>query len=269
MDKSFEWRKAPRAHFAVLGDPISHSLSPVIHQAAYSALGLEYKYVAVRVPPEEFGEAVQHLSDLGYQGVNVTVPLKSLAARWSKNPDKFVARVGAANTINLLDNSATNTDAAGFMDTLPAVGVWSPAPVLLLGAGGAARALLAALIDGGHRVKVYNRTPENAKQMVADLGVKVEVIKEPNPEGVALVVNATSASLDDESVPVQWHRADRKTIAYDISYGKELSPFLLNAGLGGLKVVDGLEMLVAQAARSLEWWLGMVAPLDAMRRAAG
>jgi shikimate dehydrogenase len=269
VNKPFEWRSAPKASFAVLGDPISYSLSPRIHEAAYQALGLSHKYVAIRVEPKEFGEALDHLAQLGYQGVNLTQPLKELAAKWAKHPEQFAKRVGAANTLNLLDGSATNTDAPGFIDTLPAIGVWSPAPVLVLGAGGAARALATTLADAGHRVSIYNRTPERAKKMVEDLGIKATIIKEPNPEGAALILNTTSAALAGETVPVQWYRADKKAIAYDISYSQELSPFLLQAGLGGLKVVDGLEMLVAQAARSLEWWLGTVAPLDAMRRAAG
>ena len=84
-----------------------------------------------------------------------------------------------------------------------------------------------------------------------------------------MIVNTTSAALEGDEVPMMWQRADKKTIAYDISYGSELSPFLLKAGLAGLKVVDGLDMLVAQGARSFEWWLGIVAPLDAMRKAVG
>lgn len=269
MNKPFEWRNAPKATYAVLGDPVSHSLSPRIHQAAYEALGMKHKYVAVRVEQAELAAALDHLSKLGYQGLNLTQPLKESGARWAKTPDKFVGRVGSANTINLLDGSATNTDAPGFIDTLPAIGIWAPAPVLVLGAGGAARALVTALYDAGHRIKIFNRTPERAKRMVEELAVKAEILKEPDPEGVALILNTTSAALSGEAVPVQWYRADKRAIAYDISYGQELSPFLLQSGLAGLKVVDGLEMLVAQAARSLEWWLGTAAPLDVMRRAAG
>ena len=269
MNKPIEWRNAPKADFAVLGDPISHSLSPRIHQAAYDALGLKHKYVAIRVAGGELLEALEHLRKQGYHGANLTQPLKEIGAQWAKSPERFVKRVGATNTINLMEGSATNTDAPGFLDTLPAIGVWPPSTVLVLGAGGAARALVAGLYDAGHRIKIYNRTPERAKKMIEDLGVKAELIKEPNPEGVALVLNTTSAALAGEAVPVQWYRADKKTIAYDITYSPELSPFLLQAGLAGLKVIDGLEMLVAQAARSFEWWLGTVAPLDVMRRAVG
>src|SRR3954463_14972516 len=135
VNKPFEWRDAPKANFAVLGDPISHSLSPRIHQAAYDALGLKYKYVPIRVDQGELLEALDHLTLLSYQGVNLTQPLKEAGAKWARSPEAFVKKIGASNTLNLLDGSATNTDSPGFMDTLPAIGIWAPAPALVLGAG--------------------------------------------------------------------------------------------------------------------------------------
>jgi len=240
-----------------------------MHKAAYEAAGLKYRYVALRVEPNDFEEAIDKLIHLGYRGVNLTQPLKELGAKWARHPDLFVTRVGSANTLNLMEGSAANTDAPGFVDTLPALGIWAPAPTLILGAGGAARAIASVLHEAGHRLRIYNRTPERAKKLVDETGIKAEILKEPNPEGVAMVVNTTSAALEGDAIPVQWSRADKRTIAYDISYGEELSPFLLQSGLAGLKVCDGLEMLVAQGARSFEWWLGIVAPLDAMRKAVG
>lgn len=267
MNKAYEWRDAPQADFAVLGDPVNHSLSPRMHQAAYDALHMRHKYVAIRVPLKEVDEALSFLAKKGYRGVNLTVPLKEAGASSAKRPDDFVLRVGSANSLNFLESSAINTDAPGFIDTLPSLGIWPPTPVLLLGSGGAARALAVALEDAGHRLRIYNRTPERAKKMIADLGLKAELLKEPNPEDVGLILNTTSAAINDESIPVQWQRANKKAIAYDISYGQELTPFLFQAGLAGLKVVDGLEMLVAQGARSFEWWLGVAAPFEAMRQA--
>ena len=145
MNRSYEWRDAPQADFAVLGDPVNHSLSPRMHQAAYEATHLRHKYVAIRVPVNEFNEAMEFLTKQGYRGVNLTTPLKEAGATWAKKPDAFVARVGSANVLNLLERSAINTDAPGFLDTLPPLGIWPPAPILILGAGGAARALAVAL----------------------------------------------------------------------------------------------------------------------------
>ena len=130
------WRDAPGADFAVLGDPVGHSRSPKMHEAAYRALGLKHTYVAVRVCAEELPEALDHLAKKGYRGVNLTVSLKEAGARWALHPDEFVKRVGSANTLNLLERTATNTDAPGFIDTLPPLAVWPPSRVLVLGAGG-------------------------------------------------------------------------------------------------------------------------------------
>lgn len=238
-----------------------------MHEAAYRALGLKQSYVAIRVSTEELPEALEHLAKKGYRGVNLTMPLKEAGAALSPRPEAFVKRIGAANTLNLLEGTATNTDAPGFLDTLPALGIWPPSRVLVLGAGGSARALATALEEAGHRVRIQNRTLERAKAMVKELALKAEVTPEPDPSGCAMILNTTSAAIIGEAPDVLWGRADRKTIAYDLSYGSEMSPFLLKAALQGHKVVDGLEMLVAQGARSFEWWFGQAAPLDAMRKA--
>lgn len=267
MARPHDWRDAPLADFAVLGDPVSHSRSPKMHEAAYQALAMKRSYVPIEVKLDDLSPALSHLARLGYRGVNLTVPLKEAGAKWAEKPDEFVRRVGSANTLDLLESSATNTDAPGFLDTLPGLGIWPPSKVLVLGAGGAARALTAGLAEAGFRVRVFNRTPERAEAMVRGLGAAAEVLGEPNPEGCSLILNTTSAALSGEAPDLQWNRADRKAIAYDLTYGSELTPFLLKAALQGHKVVDGLDMLVAQGARSFEWWLGVAAPLDAMRRA--
>lgn len=263
----YEWRSAPRADFAVLGDPIAHSLSPKMHQAAYKALGIAKTYLAIRVPQSELSEALEHLSFLGYRGVNLTVPLKGAGAAWAVTPDEFVRRCGSANTLSLDTGNAINTDALGFLDTLRPLGVKPPSTVLLLGAGGSARALALALDDVGYRVRVFNRTRERAEALVSSLGIEAEIASEPDPTGAALIVNATSASLHGEAPAVIWQRAEKRALAYDLAYGPELSPFLLQAALAGMKVVNGLELLVMQGARSISWWLDCQAPIEAMREA--
>jgi shikimate dehydrogenase len=267
MTEVFTWRDAPKAQFAVLGDPVGHSLSPQMHQAAFQALSLPYRYVAIRVPEGELARALDHLGGMGYVGVNLTLPHKEAALEWVTEPDAFVRRAGAVNTVRLAGKSGINTDAPGFLDTLEDLKVEPPGPVLVLGAGGAARAISTALVDAGYKVKLYNRTPKKAKELVASTGIKATVASAPDPSGIALIVNATSASVEGDALKIDWSSADRKTIAYDLMYGPELSPFLLEAGLAGLKVVDGLEMLIRQGARALEWWLGCKAPVEEMRRA--
>lgn len=263
----FEWMDAPRADFAVVGDPVEHSLSPAMHQAAYAALGIHRSFVAIRVKQGDLKKALNHMGKIGYVGANVTLPLKEEAAAWAKDPEPFVVRTNSANAIRFVDGGAINTDAPAFLETLAQLNVPHGATVLLLGAGGAARALAVALEDAGYRLRLFNRTAEKAKAMTKSLALKAELLKEPDPSGAAAIVNATSASISGASVPVQWQRGTRGAIAYDLAYGSELSLFLLHAGLAGMKVVDGREMLIAQGARSFEWWLGGRAPVEAMRQA--
>ncbi|RYG24256.1 shikimate dehydrogenase, partial [bacterium] len=136
--KPFEWQEAPAADFAVIGDPVAHSRSPQMHNAAFKALGLDFKYVAVHVPPGEVKAALSHLAELGYQGINVTVPHKEEAIGWCLHVDKFVTEVQAVNTIDLERKAGINTDAGGFLATLPELPTKT---ALVLGAGGSARAL--------------------------------------------------------------------------------------------------------------------------------
>ncbi|MEZ0325713.1 MAG: shikimate dehydrogenase [Fimbriimonas sp.] len=263
MTEVYEWRDAPVADFAVIGDPIGHSLSPAMHQAAYRELGVPYRYVAIHVPPGGVAAALDHLKALGYRGVNATVPHKQEVIDWCEEVEPFARRVGAANTISL-DVPATrciNTDAPGFMETLPAL----PETVLLLGAGGSARSLAAALSDCGCRLRIYNRTRARAEEMVNALGLQAELLDRPDLEGADLVLNTTSSSLSGESLALDWNTAKPGALAYDLVYGN--TPFLEEAEKAGLRTLDGLPLLVAQGALSLEWWLRIRAPRAAMMEA--
>ncbi|MFM9873664.1 MAG: shikimate dehydrogenase family protein, partial [Fimbriimonadaceae bacterium] len=132
----YEWRDVPEGDYAVLGDPIGHSLSPRMHSAAYDALGLDLVYSAVRVPYGEFFEAMDRLRALGYKGVNCTVPLKELAFDWCPSFLGLAGELGSVNTINLVTQQGTNTDLPGFLKVCEEFGVGSGARVLILGAGG-------------------------------------------------------------------------------------------------------------------------------------
>lgn len=268
MAEFFSWRDAPAADFAVIGDPVSHSLSPRMHTAAYAALGLNLRYVAIHVPACEVVPALDHLRSLGYRGVNVTVPHKESALDWCSEAESLARRVRAVNTVRLADRSGINTDAPGFLDTLADL-LLGPSPelVLLLGAGGSARALTCALAEAGWQVRIYNRTRSRAEEMVANLGVDAEVLDAADPTGARLILNTTSASLQGAEVAIPWQCAEPDAVAYDLMYAKEPTPFLAAASAHGLRTCDGLPLLVAQGARSLEWWLDVSAPRDAMRAA--
>jgi shikimate dehydrogenase len=263
----FEWQEAPPAEFAVIGDPVSHSLSPRMHGAAFAAMGLPYRYVAVRVPEPEFEAAVARLTGLGYIGLNVTVPLKEEAFRWALNTDELTGRIKAANTLKLENKTATNTDAPGFLDVLEDIGVPPGSSVLLLGAGGAARAAAGAMHRAGYPFSVYNRSRDKAEAMVADLGLSAQVMSAPDPMGFSVIVNATSANLQGALLPVDWDRAMPGATALDLAYAVGPTPFLLAAASAGIHGYDGRGLLAAQGARSLEWWLGIEAPRSAMLKA--
>ena len=258
------WRDAFAGDFAVIGDPVSHSLSPAMHQAAYDALGLTYRYVAVHVPRGEVTPALDHLRSLGYRGVNVTVPHKEEVLDWCETVDPFALRVRAANTLKLSDRSCINTDAPGFLDTLRPLRL-TDHTALVLGAGGASRALCLALAEAGWSLAIYNRTFERAEDLALVVGASAVEI--PDPTGAALILNTTSASLGGEELPIDWSLAEPGAVAYDLMYSASSTPFLQAAAAHGLSTVDGRELLVAQGALSFEWWLGIEAPRKAMRAA--
>ncbi len=247
-----DWRLAPAADYAVLGDPVAHSLSPRLHTWAYAALGLERSYVAIRVPSGEVGAALDHLQRLGYRGVNVTVPHKAEAFAWCPSHDEWAARVGVVNTIDLRTRHGANTDAPGFLASLAGLAVGR---ALVLGAGGSAVAVVRALESVGWDVTVWARRPEAAQAL------GVGVASTLGTEGFNLVVNATSAGLAGETLPVEWLGTG---LAYDLVYGAAAQPFLQAAHQAGWAAQDGLSMLIHQAALALAQWEGCEPPVAAM-----
>lgn len=262
----YSWQEAPSdAQFAVIGDPIDHSLSPQMHNAAFAALNLPYRYVAIQVPTGEVKAALSKLAESNYRGVNVTVPHKEEAIGWCMHVDGFVQEVRSVNTIDLRRHSGINTDADGFLESLIGrVGADSRS-ALMIGAGGSARALARALVRDGWELRIQNRTPEKAAELASAVGAKA--VTEVDPTGADLIVNTTSAWLQGDSLAVPWEKAKPGALAYDLAYGAEPTPFLKEAAAHNLSTIDGLPMLIEQGALALEWWLGVSAPRDAMRAA--
>jgi shikimate dehydrogenase len=256
---------------AVLGHPVSHSRSPAMQTAALEALGLgEWSYRAIDAAPEAFEMTVRELAEVGYAGVNVTVPHKEAALALSTEASEASQQIGAANTL-VFDGKrieAHNTDADGLLASLP-----DPPRghrTLLLGAGGAARAALWALLWEGARVEVWNRTPERAETICAELGGTVVTV--PRQEEYDLIVNTSAAGLGGEDpfdhLPLERGGFTDSQTVVDMVYGERRSRLLKAAEGRGAAVVDGLEVLVQQGARSLEIWTGREPDLDVMREAA-
>lgn len=256
---------------AVLGHPVSHSRSPAMQNAALAALGLaEWSYEAVEVAPEDFAARVQEMAAGDFAGVNVTVPHKEAALALADEASEASRQIGAANTLVFADGriEAHNTDADGLLASLPD----SPRgrQALVLGAGGAARAVLWALRWEGAEVEVWNRTPEKAAAICAALGGAA--VTDPRQDSYELLVNTSAAGLkgDDpfEQLPLEPDLFAESQTVVDMVYGERRSPLLVAAEKAGAATVDGLEILVQQGARSLEIWTGREPDLDVMRRAA-
>jgi shikimate dehydrogenase len=253
----------------VLGFPVGHSLSPAMMNAAFAELGIDWRYLHVPVPPELFTETVKAMPASGFVAANVTLPHKHAAAQLADELTGAAAAIGAANTLSFDEHriAADNTDAGGFLDALGE----SPAGkrAMVLGAGGAARAVVWALNDAGAgEVLLWNRTPEQARALAAELGATP--VERPQPAD--LLVNTTSVGLDQGTseealTQLGLDGAEPAAVLVDLVYGPEGTPLTRWAERGGARVVDGLEHLVRQGARSLERWTGRPAPLDAMRAA--
>ncbi|HEX2233737.1 MAG TPA: shikimate dehydrogenase [Thermoleophilaceae bacterium] len=252
----------------VLGFPVAHSRSPQMMNAAFEALGLDWRYVKLPVRPELFEDTARALPGSGYRGANVTIPHKVAALKLADEHGEEARAIGAANTLTFADGSirADNTDAGGLLD---AMGV-DPAgrSALVLGAGGAARAAVWALRGAGAAVSVWNRNADRAKRLADDFGVEPA----SRPRSVDVLVNATSVGLAGESeqdmVDALHLEGVEAPKVVDLVYGEGEPAVSAWALRRGFAVVPGTEVLVRQGARSLELWTGKKPPLDAMRRGA-
>ncbi|HMJ74216.1 MAG TPA: shikimate dehydrogenase [Solirubrobacterales bacterium] len=257
---------------AVLGHPVGHSRSPAMHNAALAELGLasEWTYGAIDLAPDEFEPRVRKMRGEGFVGANVTVPHKGAALSLADSLSETAREIGAANTLSFEAGEirADNTDAQGLMDALPVpvAGKCS----LVLGAGGAARAAVWALVREGAEVAVWNRTALRAEHLCAELGGAPAAT--PDQGAYELIVNTSAAGLDGEDpfaeLPLDPAGFAPGQIVVDLVYGEQQSPLLAAAEAAGATLVDGIEVLVRQGARSLRIWTGREPSLEAMRAAA-
>ncbi len=261
----------------IIGWPVTHSISPAMHNAAYAALGLtDWSYELAPVPPDIVGKGLRILRDEGgFIGVNVTVPLKE-AVMPHVRPDERARAIGAVNTIDFRNGSGTNTDVIGFIDDLRAHDVSVPgATVMVLGAGGAARAAVYGLAKAGARVIVVNRTMQKAQVMLADLalsagiftGVEVKTLDEAVEMSPSLVVNCTSVGMwpkVDESPWIEGIPLPAGIVVYDMVYRPEVTRLMQQAEAAGGRAIGGLGMLVRQGAAAFTLWTGREAPVEVM-----
>jgi shikimate dehydrogenase len=256
-------------YLGVCGWPVAHSRSPQMHNAALAAVGLaDWRYLRLPLPPALFEETVRALEAAGFRGVNVTIPHKEAALALADEASEAARAIGAANTLTFEAGTITadNTDAPGLLAALgePVAG----RRALVLGAGGAGRAAAWALAEAGAEVAIWNRTPERAQAVARAVGVRAVAAPEP----AEIVVNATSVGLQDpeitfKALPIRADELIAGSLVVDLVYRVGGTHILEAARSRGARVVDGLEVLVAQGAASFERWTGKDAPRDAMRQA--
>lgn len=267
--------------FALLGDPVSHSLSPKFQNAALRALGLDAVYVALRCAADDVPGLLRGLARAGGGG-NVTVPHKAVAAASVERPSEAVRRTGACNAFWLEDGAVhgDNTDVAGARQAVRALLGREPAGarVLLLGAGGAASAAACALADAGaERIVILNRTTDRAQALAERFrapGVRIDVAESADVlagEAFDLVVNSTSLGLRSaDPLPLDPDAPGPSVgAALDLVYTAAGTRWVDAMRARGLPAADGREMLIQQGAAAFRRWWGMEPPLDVMRAALG
>lgn len=267
---------------ALIGDPVEHSLSPHMQNAAFKHLNLNFVYVAFKVAKENVGKALQGMRAFGIKGLNVTMPLKTAVIPHLDKLAPEAEKMGAVNTILNDDGRLIgyNTDGLGALEALKANGQ-NPAGknILILGAGGAARAVAFSLCKEANAILILNRTVEKAKILAEELnktfGKTVRhgrfdyetLAKEI--KNADILVNATSIGMTpyENETPVNMKLLRRDLTVFDLVYNPPETKLLREAKAVGAKTVEGLSMLVYQGALSFEIWTGKKAPIDVMMKA--
>ncbi len=262
----------------IIGWPLKHTLSPVMHNAAFRALGMaNWSYDVMEVPPDIADYAAKEPKRHGYIGVNVTIPFKVRALQFAKADDKARA-IGAVNTLDFRNDTGTNTDVDGLITDLQAHDVpLRDQRVLVLGAGGAARAAVYGLWQQGAEVGVTNRTYNRANDMLTELTLSAGVRDVPNMTLDAaadwqptLIVNATSAGMWPNVDASPWLNGvplPQGVTVYDMVYRPAKTRLMSQAEANGGRAIGGIGMLVRQGAAAFEIWTGRKAPLDVMMQA--
>jgi shikimate dehydrogenase len=262
----------------VIGDPVAHSRSPRMHNAALREMGVDWAYVPMRVAGADLADALRGLRALGFIGVNVTVPHKEGVARLVDELRPTAEASGSVNTVIVADDGrliGDSTDGPAIAAALASeIGEPYRGDALVLGAGGSARAAAAALAAEGCAVAIHARRPEAAAALAADLAAVGDVravaeLPDPVP-GVLVNCTPVGALVEPEGIPLPASRLVDVRIAVDLAYRADATPtpLITAAAEAGCAVVDGLEVLARQGARALEIWTGRPVPLEVMLAAA-
>ncbi len=258
----------------VVGWPVEHSKSPVLHGYWLKRYNIAGTYQAIPLPQDKFETGIRKLAKQGYRGVNITIPHKETMLAMADSVTDRAAMIGAANTVFFHSDGSIgvdNTDGYGFIRNLyQNAPVWDPkaGPALVLGAGGASRAVIAALLEAGApTIRLANRTRLRAEMLAEHFGARVEVVDwnraSDAMDGAMTIVNTTSLGMQGQpDLHVHFAAAPKAALVTDIVYTPLVTPFLAKAAEQGLETVDGLGMLLHQAVPGFEIWFGTTPEVD-------
>jgi shikimate dehydrogenase len=262
--------------YGIIGYPVEHSFSPRMHNAAFSALKMDARYLAFPVKPEQVQQALEGIRVLNISGINVTVPHKSSVIPYLDEVTPLAQKLGAVNTILNVDGrlSGTNTDISGFVRSLGAL-KFSPKNknVAVLGAGGSARAVLAGLADAGaSRILIHNRTTGRGESLVTEFShyftetqltaVSLQTVQDSNLD---LLVNTTTVGMESDESPLDLSQCVKIEHVLDLIYSPAKTRLLRQAEELGIPAVNGSGMLLYQGCDAFSFWTGKPAPENVMR----
>ncbi|MBI4496105.1 MAG: shikimate dehydrogenase [Deltaproteobacteria bacterium] len=254
--------------FGVIGNPVRHSLGPILHNGAFREMGLNAAYLAFEV--QDLARAMEGIRGLGIRGMSVTIPFKSAVIPYLDELEEVAGRIGAVNTIARRNERLIgyNTDWSAAIEALEEKVPLAGKNVLLLGAGGAARAVAFGLKERGARVSICNRTPQKAAGLARELGFVHLLPADLKRVEAEVLVNATSAGMSPraEETPVPREALKEGMIVMDIVYRPLKTRLLREAGERGCRTVDGLEMFARQAAGQLTIWTGRRPDVEKIRK---
>ena len=264
--------------YAVIGDPIDHSLSPNIHNAAFRHLELDHSYIAYKISAGELAAGIDSLKKIRIAGFNVTIPHKIEIMKFLDDMDTTSKVIGAVNTVSNENGrlKGYNTDMIGFLDPIKKRNLtMKNANVMLVGAGGAARAIITAMVkEKASKITIVNRTMENSYQLAVfakEIGGNVEVVSLDKAEDEIsdhkFIINSTSIGMKNEPSPISTENINENSIVYDIVYQPINTDLIKKSKENGATIIYGYEMLLSQAACSFEIWHKTEAPYDVMKKA--
>lgn len=250
--------------------PAGHTRSPAMHRAAYQALDLDAHYEVFDTPPSDLARVLDHVRDRGFRQIAVSIPHKEAVIGHLDRLDEVARKIGAVNTVTRIGDEwvGSNTDHVGAVRALKRMIEPAGKRAVVLGAGGAARAVVSGLIDAGAEVHVLNRTLDRAQQLAEALGAEGSgSLNDLGNLTHDILVNTTSVGLGEERSPVDPNHLNRGSVVMDAVYEPEVTRLLADAKQHGAQTLPGKWMLVYQAAAQLEIWSEHNAPIDAMAKA--